>query len=68
MQERADQAIAGCVSSELEEWALNEADWGLLSGSGYRAYGEGCVRLSFSNSPENITKALEGLRGVVSAL
>lgn len=63
MQERAEQAIAGCVSSGNEEGALNEADLGLLSGSGY---GEGCVRLSCANSLENTTKALESLRGVVS--
>ena len=58
----------GLSSAEFEERSLNEAGVALLSGSAFGAYGEGYVRLSYANSQENITKALESLREFVAGL
>ncbi len=58
----------GLSSAEFEERALNEAGVALLSGSAFGAYGEGYVRLSYANSQENISKALESLREFVAGL
>ena len=58
----------GLTSAEFEERALNEAGVALLSGSAFGAYGEGYVRLSYANSQENISKALESLREFVAGL
>ena len=58
----------GLSSAEFEERALSEAGVALLSGSAFGAYGEGYVRLSYANSQENITKALESLREFVAGL
>ena len=51
----------GLSSAEFEERAMHEAGVALLSGSGFGAFGEGYVRLSYANSQENLRKALEGL-------
>ena len=51
----------GLSSSEFEERAMSEAGVALLSGSAFGEFGEGCVRLSYANSQENIRKALESL-------
>ena len=58
----------GLSSSEFEERALNEAGVALLSGSAFGVYGEGYVRLSYANSQENISKALERLGDFVGSL
>ena len=58
----------GLSSSEFEERALSEAGVALLSGSAFGEYGEGYVRLSYANSQENISKALERLAGFVGKL
>ena len=58
----------GLSSSEFEERALSEAGVAILSGSAFGQYGEGYVRLSYANSQENITKAVESLRNFVGSL
>ena len=58
----------GLSSSEFEERALSEAGVALLSGSAFGEYGEGYVRLSYANSQENISKALERLAWFVGKL
>ena len=58
----------GLSSAEFEERALSEAGVALLSGSAFGEYGEGYVRLSYANSQENISKALERLAGFVGKL
>ncbi len=58
----------GISSAEFEERALSEAGVALLSGSAFGEFGEGYVRLSYANSPENIEKALERLDGFVRGL
>ncbi len=40
----------------------------MLSGSAFGQQGEGCVRLSYANSQENIEKALERLDGFVRSV
>jgi aspartate/methionine/tyrosine aminotransferase len=51
----------GLRSGEFEAQAMNEAGVALLSGSAFGEFGEGYVRLSYANSQENLTKALERL-------
>ena len=58
----------GLSSAEFEERALSEAGVALLSGSAFGEYGEGYVRLSYANSQENISKALDRLAGFVGKL
>ena len=58
-------AETGLNAREFEDRAMNEAGVALLSGSAFGKQGEGCVRLSYANSQENIQKALERLDGLV---
>ena len=47
---------------------MQEAGVALLSGAAFGEFGEGYVRLSYANSQENISKALERLDTMVRAL
>ena len=58
----------GLTSAEFEERAMQDAGVALLSGSAFGEFGEGYVRLSYANSQENISKALESLDAMVRAL
>ncbi len=58
----------GLISAEFEDRAMNEAGVALLSGAGFGESGEGYVRLSYANSQENISKALERLDAMVRNL
>ncbi|HEU0020781.1 MAG TPA: pyridoxal phosphate-dependent aminotransferase [Dehalococcoidia bacterium] len=58
----------GLTSAEFEKRALREAGVALLSGAAFGQYGEGYVRLSYANSPENIQKALDRLGTFVQGL
>ena len=58
----------GLTSAEFEQRAMQEAGVAILSGAAFGKYGEGYVRLSYANSPENISKALERLDAMVRAL
>ena len=58
----------GLTSAQFEDRALNEAGVALLSGSGFGEFGDGYVRLSYANSQENISKALENLDAMVRNL
>ena len=58
----------GLTSAQFEDRAMNEAGVALLSGSGFGEFGEGYVRLSYANSQENISKALEDLDAMVRNL
>ena len=58
----------GLSSGEFEDRAMNEAGVALLSGAGFGEFGEGYVRLSYANSQENISKALERLDAMVRGL
>ena len=61
-------ADTGLSSREFEERAMQEAGVALLSGSAFGQYGEGYVRLSYANSQQNITKAIDRLTAFVRAL
>lgn len=61
-------AATGLSSREFEERAMQEAGVALLSGSAFGQYGEGYVRLSYANSQQNITKAIDRLNHFVRAL
>jgi len=49
----------GLSSKEFEHRCLNEAGVALLSGSGFGKYGDGHIRISYANSLENITQAID---------
>ena len=61
-------ADTGLSSREFEERAMQEAGVALLSGSAFGQYGEGYVRLSYANSQQNITKAIDRLTTLVRSL
>ena len=61
-------ADTGLSSREFEERAMQEAGVALLSGSAFGQYGEGYVRLSYANSQQNITKAIDRLTALVRTL
>ena len=61
-------ADTGLSSREFEERAMQEASVALLSGSAFGQYGEGYVRLSYANSQQNITKAIDRLTAFVRSL
>ncbi len=48
----------GRTSQEIANALLEEAGVACLSGTAFGSYGEGYIRLSVANSPENIQKAL----------
>ena len=58
----------GLSSREIADLLLNEAGVAALSGTSFGAYGEGYIRLSYANSVENIRKALDRIKQVLSAL
>ena len=58
----------GLSSAEFEERAMQEAGVALLSGAAFGEFGEGYVRLSYANSQENISRALESLDAMVRGL
>ena len=57
----------GMSSGEFENRALNEAGVALLSGSNFGEFGEGCVRLSYATSQQNINKAIDQLNRFVQS-
>ncbi|HEY2857619.1 MAG TPA: pyridoxal phosphate-dependent aminotransferase [Terracidiphilus sp.] len=57
----------GKSSQELANALLEEAGVACLSGTAFGSYGEGYIRFSVANSPENIEKALKRIEGWVNA-
>src|SRR3989454_4111899 len=53
-------------TSRLQDYLLREAGVAVLSGTAFGAHGEGYLRLSYANSVEAITEALERIRRAVS--
>ncbi len=49
----------GLDSRAYADYLLNEADVAVLPGTSFGEYGEGYIRISFANSAENLSKALE---------
>ena len=52
----------GIDSRSCESFMMNEAGVACLSGAAFGQYGEGYLRLSYANSVENLTQALENMR------
>jgi aspartate aminotransferase len=53
-------------SRTAERFFMNEAGVACLAGSAFGRYGEGYLRLSYANSVENISQALENMRTALS--
>ncbi len=58
----------GISSSEMAGYLLENASVAVLSGSDFGAYGEGYLRLAYSNSIENIHKAIHQIGEAVKGL
>ena len=58
----------GISSSELASLLLEKANVAVLAGSDFGKYGEGYLRLTYSNSIENIQKAIGQIREAVRGL
>jgi len=52
----------GRTSQEMEGELLDQAGVATLSGTSFGAHGQGFLRLSYANSVENITKALQKIK------
>jgi aspartate/methionine/tyrosine aminotransferase len=55
----------GMPSRRVADLLLQEAGVAVLSGTAFGKFGEGYVRLSYANSKENISKALEKITAVI---
>jgi aspartate aminotransferase len=58
----------GYTSSELVDLILDNAGVAVLPGSSFGKYGEGYLRLVYSNSIENIERAIDKIRLVVESI
>jgi aspartate/methionine/tyrosine aminotransferase len=56
----------GMKSKAFADYLLQEHGVAALSGTAFGSYGEGYLRLSYANSEENLTKALERLAAAVA--
>jgi aspartate aminotransferase len=57
----------GLDAQTLADRLLEEAGVACLSGAGFGVHGEGHLRFSYANSRENISRALERMRDLLSA-
>ncbi len=57
----------GMTSREVADLLLTEGGVATLAGTSFGAYGEGYIRLSYANSIENITKALDRIKHTLAA-
>jgi aspartate/methionine/tyrosine aminotransferase len=57
----------GIDQDELANQLLNEAGVAVLPGTAFGEYGKGYLRLSYANSQENITRALERIKNHVAS-
>jgi aspartate aminotransferase len=55
-------------SAELADYLLDEAGVAVLSGTDFGKYGEGYLRLSYTNSLENIHKGLDRMKDALARL
>ena len=56
----------GMTSRDFAERAMDDAGVALLSGTAFGEYGDGYIRISFANSQENLTEAVQRLAGMLS--
>ena len=52
----------------LADYLLDEADVALLPGTAFGKFGDGYLRLSYANSPENIREALARMDAAISRI
>jgi aspartate aminotransferase len=57
----------GLTSANLQSQLLQDAGVAALGGTAFGPYGEGYLRLSYANSVENISLALDAFRGLLAA-
>ena len=55
----------GQRSKDLQVAMMEKAGVAALAGTSFGEYGEGYIRLSYANSRENITRALERIEGLL---
>jgi len=55
----------GTGSTELANLILEKAGVALLPGNSFGEFGEGYLRLSYANSPENIQRALDSIKSIL---
>jgi len=58
----------GLTGAEMANRLLNEVDVCVLAGTAFGGIGTNHIRISYANSRENLTKALERIRGFVDGL
>lgn len=58
----------GGSSHKLADYLLNQAGVACLSGTSFGSAGEGYLRFSYANSPENIQRALQQIRAAVEKI
>jgi aspartate aminotransferase len=63
-----DISGTGLSGAELAEKLLQEAGVCVLAGTGFGGVGANHIRISYANSRENLTLALDRIRGVVEPL
>lgn len=56
----------GMTSRDFADRAMDDAGVALLSGTAFGEYGDGYIRISFANSQENLTEAVNRLAGMLS--
>ena len=56
----------GYTAEELADMLLDEAGVACLSGTAFGRHGEGHLRLSYANSRENISRALDRMNELLS--
>jgi aspartate/methionine/tyrosine aminotransferase len=55
----------GLSSKDFAEKAMYEAGVALLAGTAFGEFGDGYIRVSFANSQDNLTEAIERLRKIL---
>ncbi|MDI3542601.1 MAG: hypothetical protein PWP57_204, partial [Candidatus Atribacteria bacterium] len=58
----------GMTSRELADYLLKEGGVAVLPGTSFGSYGEGYLRISFANSLENLTRAMDKMEEALSKL
>ncbi|MCX7730255.1 MAG: aminotransferase class I/II-fold pyridoxal phosphate-dependent enzyme, partial [Candidatus Caldatribacterium sp.] len=58
----------GLTSQEMMRYLLEEAGVATVPGTAFGDYGEGYIRISFSNSLENLAKAMDRIEEALKKL
>jgi aspartate/methionine/tyrosine aminotransferase len=52
----------GKTSKQMEDHLMNQAGVAVLAGTAFGQHGEGYIRLSYANSQENLSRAIERIK------